>query len=561
MRLRQRTLIVATALSWLACSTSSPSPDGATTTTTDDGGTTAADDGSTTSPTDGGADVSAAPEPCNGLDDNGNGSVDEGCPCQAGASVACFVGPASLAGIGACTKGAQSCQAGVWSTCAGSVAPSAETCGNLIDDDCNGSADEGCECSPGAVRSCFGGTPAQNGVGTCKPGTQTCLANATWDTCAGQVLPSPIDACDKLDEDCSGVADQDCVCNAGDTQPCYTGDPATKNVGPCHGGTATCANKVTGGSAWGTCVGEVVPTAETNYVDDSDCTGANEYVCVYTGKLVAGNNKVLPGNPHEDGTGAAARFGHVEGMARDPSTGDLIVLDGSRLRRITQAGVVTTASTTSYPSTYGSVVVTTDGTIWVAGPSSLGRIPKVGAESTLSWSNLSGGAPIVSAMAAAGNDLWIGYYDAVSAANNAIITRVDGTAAATGTSYAQTGLQFLIGFAATGSGPLYFTSYSPVSGTPSGIYRLPLPGSSTLEIAFPEFSRRLALDAAGHVFTENGVYSPTGRLLARAPATTSEAFLYGAVPIDGSTVWGAVSGYVQSSELSEVWRFEGCPLP
>lgn len=92
------------------------------------------------------AAVDAGPsEPCNGLDDNGNGQVDEGCPCTPGDTQACYAGPPALAGKGACVRGKQTCAAsgsgGAWGACVGGVLPTSETC-NGADDDCNDKVDD-----------------------------------------------------------------------------------------------------------------------------------------------------------------------------------------------------------------------------------------------------------------------------------------------------------------------------------------------------------------------------------------------------------------------------------
>lgn len=57
--------------------------------------------------------------------------------------------------------------------------PVAELCGNGIDDDCDGTADEGCECTPGATQLCDCG------------GMQTCGADARWGACTGGEPPRP----------------------------------------------------------------------------------------------------------------------------------------------------------------------------------------------------------------------------------------------------------------------------------------------------------------------------------------------------------------------------------
>lgn len=60
-------------------------------------------------------------------------------------------------------------------------------------------------------------------------------------------------------------------CNPGATRDCYSGDPSTKNVGPCTGGTQTCGSDGT----WGPCQNEVTPEGEVcaNSVDDN-CNGS-----------------------------------------------------------------------------------------------------------------------------------------------------------------------------------------------------------------------------------------------------------------------------------------------
>ena len=57
----------------------------------------------------------------NGLDDDRDGQVEEGCTCRPGDEQRCYGGEPELAGIGACTWGAQSCYAneefGLWDAC------------------------------------------------------------------------------------------------------------------------------------------------------------------------------------------------------------------------------------------------------------------------------------------------------------------------------------------------------------------------------------------------------------------------------------------------------------
>lgn len=92
-----------------------------------------------------------------------------------------------------------------------------EVCGNGIDDNCDGKVDEDCPCLAGAVKPCFGGTPAQRGVGACSDGTQTCTAGV-WGACEGGIAPHD-ETCDGLDNDCDGTADDGLTCTTGLTCP------------------------------------------------------------------------------------------------------------------------------------------------------------------------------------------------------------------------------------------------------------------------------------------------------------------------------------------------------
>jgi len=44
--------------------------------------------------------------------------------------------------IGECEEGTRTCVNGEWSECTGGVEPEEEVCGNQLDDDCDGAADE-----------------------------------------------------------------------------------------------------------------------------------------------------------------------------------------------------------------------------------------------------------------------------------------------------------------------------------------------------------------------------------------------------------------------------------
>src|SRR5204863_7750360 len=89
-----------------------------------------------------------------------------------------------------------------------------EVCNDGLDNNCNGTVDEGCPCSAGAVEACFASPPGYGGKGACMDGHQTCEGSgefAHWGACTGGITPHP-EACDSVDNDCNGCVDDDSMC-------------------------------------------------------------------------------------------------------------------------------------------------------------------------------------------------------------------------------------------------------------------------------------------------------------------------------------------------------------
>jgi alpha-tubulin suppressor-like RCC1 family protein len=218
---------------------------------------------------------------CNGVDDNCNGTKDEG-----------YVAVTTNCGVGACAAtGATSCVAGsVQNSCApGTPAPTDTTC-NGVDDNCNGTKDEG---YISALTTC--------GTGACAAtGATSCVAGNVQNSCAPGA-PAPNDVtCDGVDDNCNGTKDEG-----------YISALTTCGTGACA---ATGATSCVAGNVQNSCApGTPAPTDVTCDGVDDNCNGTKDegYVsslttcgtgaCAATGatSCVAGNvqNSCAPGAP------------------------------------------------------------------------------------------------------------------------------------------------------------------------------------------------------------------------------------------------------------------------
>ena len=133
-------------------------------------------------------------EDCNGLDDDCDGSTDEGLASE----------PCGQSNIGICQMGTKSCFNGSWGECLNAVYPQVEDCMTTsLDDDCDGATNEGCECDEGDTQPC-----GESSVGICSFGQQIC-SNGRFGGCTGAVYSEP-EICDALDNDCDGEKDEGC---------------------------------------------------------------------------------------------------------------------------------------------------------------------------------------------------------------------------------------------------------------------------------------------------------------------------------------------------------------
>ncbi len=212
----------------------------------------------------------------NGTGGNGTGGSGGSVSCTPGTTDFCYSGPPGTEIKGACKAGIATCGAdGTFGPCIGEVTPVAEICTNVGDDDCDGQVNEDCACTANTTMPCYAGPMNTLDVGDCKAGIQTCNAQGTsYGPCIGEVLPVMENCSLAGDENCNGQINEagaGCSCTPNTTQPCYTGPMGTQNVGNCKAGIQTCNGQ---GTAYGPCVGEVIPVMETCATPgDEDCDG------------------------------------------------------------------------------------------------------------------------------------------------------------------------------------------------------------------------------------------------------------------------------------------------
>ena len=121
--------------------------------------------------------------------------------CKSGETRECYTGKKDTVGVGPCASGMQMCtSSGQWGNCVGEVVPTAEVCGDNLDNNCDGAADNDDD---------------RDGDGFTTCGGDCCDSTECSDP--GLVNPSAFDAPGNgVDDDCNGqVDDTIALCDQG----------------------------------------------------------------------------------------------------------------------------------------------------------------------------------------------------------------------------------------------------------------------------------------------------------------------------------------------------------
>jgi hypothetical protein len=227
-------------------------------------------------------------EICDGLDNDCNGVVDDGCscspdqtsPCDEDAAGTTIVWPTGSP-VGECRHGTRTCtRDGRWGPCLGAVKPAPEVCDGK-DNDCNGAIDD----RPIDGASWYHDGDGDGHVSPTAAPTVACaspgpgwLKNPPRDDCNDAdptIFGGQVERCDGIDNNCNGVPDEGFTWNG-----LAVGSPCTVGAGACQRtGAVVCASPTAAGCS--ASPGLPDQTFHTQPADngswDWNCDGTDEF--------------------------------------------------------------------------------------------------------------------------------------------------------------------------------------------------------------------------------------------------------------------------------------------
>ena len=181
-------------------------------------------------------------EICDAVDNDCDGSTDEGFACILGDSTTCTL-------IASCTGGQLCGAACTWGACENSMW-SCTTPGESEDQDCGGGScgtqsrtcSDSCDwsdwtsCSLKSGETCYTGDTQACTTSCGTTGQQTCDSSCGWGSCE-----PPAETCNGVDDDCDGTCDEPALCCLGERRCCTMGGDSgyqvcasSCNWGPCQ---------------------------------------------------------------------------------------------------------------------------------------------------------------------------------------------------------------------------------------------------------------------------------------------------------------------------------------